>query len=84
MPSSTASDPHHADAGRRLAQRASVPTAVTASKRDLICSFPVRSHGQKVEIVQGVPINEFSRAKIDASVNELKEERTLVADLLPK
>ena len=51
---------------------------------NLICSFPVRSHGRKMEIVQGVTVNEFSRAKIDATVNELKEERALVADLLPK
>ena len=50
----------------------------------LICSFPVRSDGQKLEIVQGVPINAFSRAKIDATVNELKEEKSLVSDLLPK
>jgi malate dehydrogenase len=50
----------------------------------LICSFPIRSNGEKVEIVQGVPINEFSRAKITATVNELKEERTLVDELLPK
>jgi malate dehydrogenase len=50
----------------------------------LICSFPMRSDGQTREIVQGVPLNEFSRAKINASVNELKEERALVADLLPK
>ncbi len=50
----------------------------------LICSFPVRSNGEKVEIVHGVPINEFSRAKITASVNELKEERTMVDELLPK
>jgi len=50
----------------------------------LISSFPVRSNGQKLEIVQGVAINEFSYAKIDATVNELKEERALVADLLPK
>jgi hypothetical protein len=34
--------------------------------------------------VQGVPVNEFSRAKIDATVNELKEEKSLVSDLLPK
>ena len=53
-------------------------------ERGLICSFPVRSNGQKLEIVHGVPVNEFSRAKIDATVNELKEEMTLVADLLPK
>ncbi len=50
----------------------------------LICSFPVRSDGKKLEIVQGVEVNEFSRARIDATVNELKEERALVGDLLPK
>jgi malate dehydrogenase len=53
-------------------------------EKNLICSFPVRSNGQKLEIIQGVAINDFSRAKIDATVNELKEERALVADLLPK
>ena len=53
-------------------------------EKNLICSFPIRSNGQKLEIVQGVPINEFSRGKIDATVNELKEERAMVADLLPK
>jgi malate dehydrogenase len=50
----------------------------------LISSFPIRSNGQKLEIVQGVPVNEFSRAKIDATVNELREERAMVSDLLPK
>ena len=50
----------------------------------LISSFPIRSNGQKLEIVQAVPVNEFSRGKIDASVNELKEERTMVGELLPK
>ena len=50
----------------------------------LICSFPVRSAGKKLEIVQGVPVNEFSRTKINVTVNELKEEKALVADLLPK
>jgi malate dehydrogenase len=53
-------------------------------EQGLICSFPVRSDGKKTGIVQGVPINEFSRARIDASVKELKEERSLVSDLLPK
>jgi hypothetical protein len=32
--------------------------------------------------VQNVPLNDFSRAKIDASVNELKEEKSLVGELL--
>lgn len=53
------------------------------TKEGLITSFPVRSDGKDWEIVQGVPINEFARGKIDASVNELDEERTLVSDLLP-
>lgn len=51
-------------------------------EKDIISSFPIRSTGQKIEIVQGVPVNAFSRAKIDATVNELKEERSMVSDLL--
>ena len=39
--------------------------------------------GSEFGIVPGVPIDEFSRAKIDATVNELKEEKVMVADLLP-
>src|SRR6267143_352489 len=53
-------------------------------EKGLICSFPVRSNGAKLEIVQGLSINDFSRSKIDATVNELKEERSMVSDLLPK
>jgi malate dehydrogenase len=53
-------------------------------EKGLISSFPVRVRGGKWEIVQGVPLNDFSRAKIDASVAELKEEKSLVADLLGK
>jgi malate dehydrogenase len=52
-------------------------------EKGLISSFPVRSDGRKVEIVQGLSVNEFSRGKIDATVNELKEERSLVKELLP-
>ena len=53
-------------------------------EKGLICSFPVRSDGKTPQIVQGLPINDFSRGRIDASVNELKEEKSLVAGLLPK
>jgi malate dehydrogenase len=48
----------------------------------LIGSFPTRVKNGKVEVVTGLPINEFSRGKIDASVNELKEEKSLVGGLL--
>ena len=47
----------------------------------LISSFPVTSIGGKYEIVPGLQINEFSRARIDASVAELTEERDAVAKL---
>jgi malate dehydrogenase len=53
-------------------------------EKGLISSFPVRVRGGKREIVQGLPINDFSRSKIDASVAELKEEKSLVAELLGK
>ncbi|MDE0821865.1 MAG: malate dehydrogenase [Opitutales bacterium] len=53
------------------------------SKEGLITSFPVRADGKGCwEIVQDVPVNDFSREKIDASVNELAEEREMVSDLL--
>jgi hypothetical protein len=29
-------------------------------------------------------VNDFSRARINATVNELKEEKSLVSELLPK
>ena len=49
----------------------------------LICSFPVRAtSGTEREIVQGVPVSEFSQGKIDATVNELKEEKAMVKELL--
>jgi malate dehydrogenase len=51
-------------------------------ERGLISSFPVRRRTGKWEIVQGVPINHFSREKIDASVAELKEEKSLVSELI--
>jgi malate dehydrogenase len=53
-------------------------------EKGLISSFPIRSDGSRLEVVSDVPINEFSRSKIDATVNELKEEKAMVADLLPK
>jgi malate dehydrogenase len=51
-------------------------------EKGLICSFPTRSDGTTIEIVQGVSLNDFARAKVDASVNELKEERAMVEELL--
>jgi len=47
----------------------------------LVCSFPCRSRDGRWEIVEGLDINAFSRARIDASVAELREERDAVAAL---
>ncbi|MCU1430906.1 MAG: mdh [Actinotalea sp.] len=47
----------------------------------VISSFPVTSDGGEWQIVQGLDINEFSRARIDASVAELVEERDAVKGL---
>lgn len=48
----------------------------------LISSFPVRSDGMKCEIVPDVPVNDFSRGKIEASVRELSEEKELISELI--
>ena len=51
-------------------------------EKGLISSFPIRNAGDDWEIVQNVPLNDFSREKINASITELQEEKALVADLL--
>ena len=47
----------------------------------LISSFPVTCSGGEYRIVPDLEIDEFSRARIDASVAELGEERDAVSDL---
>ncbi len=53
-------------------------------EKGLIFSYPVRSDGQKLEIVGGLEIDAFSRERITRTEDELKEEKALVAELLPK
>jgi malate dehydrogenase len=49
----------------------------------IISSFPIRTaHDGSWEIAKWVPIGDFSRERIAATVNELKEERDLVRELL--
>jgi hypothetical protein len=50
----------------------------------LIWSFPIRRDAGKWGVVQNVLINDFSRSKIDASVAELKEEKSLVGEQRPR
>ncbi|HYM56244.1 MAG TPA: malate dehydrogenase, partial [Solirubrobacteraceae bacterium] len=45
----------------------------------LICGFPCTCSNGEYSIVQGLDIDDFSRAKIDASVAELVGERDTVS-----
>ena len=47
----------------------------------LISSFPCTCADGEYSIVQGLEINDFARARIDASVAELAEERDAVREL---
>ena len=47
----------------------------------LVSSFPVTTKDGEWSIVQGLDIDAFSRGRIDASVNELAEERDAVKQL---
>jgi len=48
----------------------------------IIYSYPVRCAGGSYEIVQGLGIDEFSRARMDATEAELREERAAIEELL--
>ena len=46
----------------------------------LISGFPCTCSGGEYEIVEGLELNDFSRAKVDASVAELTDERDTVTE----
>ena len=48
----------------------------------LIFSYPVRSNGEKIEIVKGIELNDFSKEKIKITEKELLEEAEAVKELL--
>jgi len=49
----------------------------------LISSFPIRSKGNgNWEMVKGLDLDAFAKEKLSASIRELEEERSVVADLL--
>ena len=47
----------------------------------LIAGFPVTTTNGEWSIVDGLDLDDFSRARIDASVAELAEERDTVQEL---
>ena len=49
----------------------------------LMFSVPLRSDGQgHWDVVEGLELSDFARGKIKATEDELKEERSVIADLL--
>ncbi|HEX6383731.1 MAG TPA: malate dehydrogenase [Anaerolineae bacterium] len=53
--------------------------------KGLVFSFPLRSSGDGTySIVQGLPWSDFAREKIQVTLDELREEKTVVSDLLPR
>ena len=48
----------------------------------VIYSYPVRCQGGKIEIVQDLAINDFSRDRMQATEAELREERAAIESLL--
>jgi malate dehydrogenase len=50
----------------------------------LMFSYPTRSDGATWSLVRGVSLNDYSRSKVAATEAELKEEKAMVAELLPK
>ncbi|MDX1515387.1 MAG: malate dehydrogenase [Woeseiaceae bacterium] len=48
----------------------------------VVYSYPVRCSGGSYEIVQGLDIDDFSRARMDATEKELREERAAIESLL--
>jgi malate dehydrogenase len=66
------------DGLRSMAVRSSGQYGV---EEGLISSFPVRLSGGDYEIVEGLEVGDFAQKKLDATVNELKEERDAVREL---
>ena len=50
--------------------------------KDVMFGYPVTCTNGKYEIVQGLPVDEFSQERINFTLNELEEERAGVAHLL--
>jgi malate dehydrogenase len=48
----------------------------------IIYSYPVRCNGGAYEIVPDLPIDDFSRSRMDATETELREERAAIEQLL--
>lgn len=51
-------------------------------EKGLIFGYPVKSDGQKLEIIQGLPLNDFGKEKFKITHDELVAEKNDVKDLI--
>jgi len=56
-------------------------TGAYGVEEGIVSSFPLRLSGGAYEVAEGLDVGDFARAKIDATVAELKEERDAVREL---
>ena len=56
-------------------------TGAYGVEEGVVSSFPVRVSGGSYTVEEGLEVGDFARAKIDATVAELKEERDAVREL---
>lgn len=49
--------------------------------KGLIFSFPCRREQGEIKVVNNLPFNDYSQAKFDATLNELRQEKAMVTDL---
>ncbi len=47
----------------------------------IFCGYPCTCTGGQITVVEGLDLDDFSRSRIDATVNELREERAAVEEL---
>jgi malate dehydrogenase len=50
--------------------------------KDVMYGFPVTTSGGRYELVRDLPVDDFSRERMNATLKELEEERAGVASLL--
>ena len=50
----------------------------------IVFSFPVTCNAGNYEIVQGLELDDLSRARLAESEAELREERAIIEELIPK
>ena len=52
-------------------------------EKGLVFSFPITCDGNgKQSVVQGLPLSDFAKEKIDITMKELQKERSIVSDLM--